>query len=158
MRSGWRLHGEVLYVAAAEHHAHIVIPLVGGDARHVGHRQRLPADHGALHRGGAAPGGEDLQDAEGAAGRRGRELILRNLDNPVSASDRNAGERRGVLGIEPALGGGEMSRVGRSGRANNESRRGERRGSETDGTFGENYHGGGVSFGCTVLSQNASFL
>ncbi len=76
------------------------------------------------------PGGEDLQDAEGAAGRRRRELILRNLDDPVSASDRNAGEARGVFGIEPALGGGDMGGVGRSGRANDESRRGKRRSSE----------------------------
>ncbi len=86
------------------------------------------------------------QDAERAAGGGGGELVLGNLDDPIAAADRDAGQRGGIFRLQPALRRGDVSCVDRQG-GNGNSRGGSHGRSGARNKSGrENVHGGDGPF------------
>ena len=75
-------------------------------------RHRLPGVDDAARGADAVRASEELQDARRCAACRGRELVLGNVDDPVAAADRDAGNAGGVLSFEPALRCCDTSRIG----------------------------------------------
>ncbi len=104
-RRGRRIGDELLDRAAADHHAHLVVFLVGHDARGVGRGHEVAAggDRPA-RRALALAAGEDLHQAGGRPARGGREIVVGDVDDPGAASDRKPAQRDRVAGIELALG------------------------------------------------------
>ena len=70
----------------------------------IGRRHQRAVDDAALRGAGAGAAGERLQQSRGAAGGGGGKLVVGDIDGPGALADRNAGQRRLIARIEPALG------------------------------------------------------
>ena len=67
-------------------------------------RRHEIAGHDAAARGaGALPAGEDFHKSGGHAARGGGIFVVGDVDDPGALAERDAGERRGVAGVELAL-------------------------------------------------------
>ena len=55
------------------------------------------------------PPANAFSSPDGAAGGGGGELVVADLDGPGALADRNAGQRRLILGFQPALRGAPAS-------------------------------------------------
>ena len=147
MRAERRLDRKVFQIAAGEHHAHVVDALVVYDGGCIARWHRLTGAQCALRDSGTVAAGKDPKQSDRRPARRGGELVLENLDDPVAAADWNAGEAGGIFGLEPPLGGGDTSRVGRQNRHHDANRRAQRGGSSgANKPFRQNEHGATVPF------------
>ena len=66
-------------------------------------RDQRAVDDAALRGAGAGAAGERLEKPRGAAGGRGRKLIVGDIDGPGAPADGNARQRRLILRLQPAL-------------------------------------------------------
>ncbi|MGY4423574.1 hypothetical protein ACVWY2_006023 [Bradyrhizobium sp. JR6.1] len=101
----WRLRLDRGFLDAAigEHHPDRLRLLRGGGGRGVGRGCQRAVDDAALRGARAAAAGKRLQDARGAALGRGREAVVADFDGPAALADRDTGQRRLILGVEPPL-------------------------------------------------------
>ena len=77
-----------------------------------------------MRRTGAVRAGKEFYQPGRRAARGGGVLVVRDVDDPVAVADRNAGERRDIFSLEPALRRCRMKPVNRQ----HKKRRGERGG------------------------------
>ena len=94
---------EFLDVAVGQHHADgFGFFRRRGGGGIVGRHQRA-VDDAALRGAGAGAAGKGLQQPRGAAGGGGGKLVVGDIDGPGALADGNAGQRRLIARIEPAL-------------------------------------------------------
>ena len=99
----FRLDAEFLDGAVGQHHVDgFGFLRRGGGGGIIGRHQRA-VDDAALRGAGAGAAGERLQQPRGAAGGGGGKLVVGDIDGPGALADGNAGQRRLILRIEPAL-------------------------------------------------------
>jgi hypothetical protein len=96
----------LLHVAVRERDVNLLGLSARGGRGLVGVGDQRTIDDAPLRRAGAGALRESLEQACRAALRGGRVGIIANLDRPGAATNRDAGKRRLILRIEPALCGG----------------------------------------------------
>jgi hypothetical protein len=106
--------------------------LLRGGGGGIGIRHQRATHDATLAGAGTGAAGKRLQQAGGAALGCGRERVVADFDGPGALADRDAGQRRLILRIQPALRGSRLRR-----------QRGER-----DGAQAKTEPGGGRNGAC----------